>query len=196
MIRAPTIRRRPANGDNEVVVGERDEGNRQGEGTTCMREKETRWWWQKRKPPATGRTKRKNGWKGTGREGGLGTFRTREGDEEVRARERSLPPPHLASRSPHARVLVGTKTADPGTNYRPRLSRSLACHGSYPLGSLPTYLPTYLWGGLLLLSHEDADERARLRASERLPRCVSSWPADSSCRGSEPATEHLDRGIG
>jgi len=58
MIRAPTIRRRPANGDNEVVVGERGEGNRQGEGTTCMREKEARWWWQKRKSPATGRTKR------------------------------------------------------------------------------------------------------------------------------------------
>lgn len=46
----------------------------------------------------------------------VGTFRTREGDEEERGRERSLPPPHL-EKCPNARVSVGTKSAGPDTVY-------------------------------------------------------------------------------
>ncbi|KYM79156.1 hypothetical protein ALC53_10320 [Atta colombica] len=45
----------------------------------------------------------------------------REGDEEERGRERSLPLPHL-EKCPNARVPVGTISAGPDTVYRPWLS--------------------------------------------------------------------------
>lgn len=114
-----------------------------------------------------------------------------------RTRERTV----IATTSPResptirARVPVITKSIDPDTVYHPRLSRSLACRRLYlpTYSASPTYLPTYkLVGGLLCSS------LTRTRASARaLGRCVSSWPADSSCRGSETASEsHLDRGFG
>lgn len=152
---------------------------------------------QKREPPQQVERRGRAGRRGYGaRRRSLGTLRTREGDEEERARERSLPPPHLGSEEPsHARVHVGTKTADPGTIYRPRLSRSLACRlvCTHLALYLPTYLPT-CGGALLLLSHEAADERA----SERSPcdACRRGLPILRAGGARPRVSSNLDRGIG
>lgn len=92
---------------------------------------------------ATGRRKRG---RGEGRE----EDRAREERRANATRERSLPLPHLDRESPvRARVLVVTKSVDPDTVYRPRLSRTLACRSFVPAYSAsPTY--SYLansWGG-------------------------------------------------
>lgn len=98
---------------------------------------------------------------------------------------------YLTSREPaiRARVLVVTKSVDPDTLYRPRLSRSLACRRLY----LPTrlHLPIHQladsWGGCCApLSRGRARARARstdacrrglpiLRAGGARPRASPTW---------------------
>lgn len=87
-------------------------------------------------------------------------------EERRGTRERTV----IATTSPResptirSRVPVIMKSVDPDTVYRPRLSGSLACRCLHLLTRL--HLPIYplnSWGGgaIVLLSHEDASERAR-----------------------------------
>lgn len=143
---------------------------------------------------------------GGGRDGGGGRIsatgrRKRgrgEGREEARAREkrrRTRERTVIATTSPResptirARVPVVTKSVDPDTVYRPRLSRSLACRRLYlPTRlHLPIYVPTNSWGGCCApLSRGRERARARstdacrrglpiLRAGRARPRASPTW---------------------